>query len=83
MMLISMLQFRKLDLKNKHISRKEFHVGQKILLYDSRLHLLSGKLKARWTGSYVVAPNGSCDIMNPTDGEIFKVNGQMLKHRIR
>ena len=29
------------------ILRKEFHLGQKVLLYRSRLHLYPGKLKTR------------------------------------
>ena len=39
---------------DRHILRKEFHPGQKVLLYNSRLHLFPGKLKSRWTGPYIV-----------------------------
>ena len=29
------------------ICRKEFHIGQKLLLFNSRLNLISGKLQSR------------------------------------
>ena len=32
---------------DRHIRRKEFLLGQKVLLYDSRLHLFPGKLRSR------------------------------------
>jgi len=31
---------------NRHVHRKEFFPGQKVLLYDSRLHIFSGKLRS-------------------------------------
>ncbi|RVW42607.1 hypothetical protein CK203_108240 [Vitis vinifera] len=33
------------------ISNKELRKGQRVLLYDSRLHIFSGKLKSRWIGA--------------------------------
>ena len=39
---------------DKHIIRKTFVPGQKVLLYNSELHFFPGKLKSRWTGSFVV-----------------------------
>ncbi|RVW12135.1 hypothetical protein CK203_108138 [Vitis vinifera] len=32
------------------ISNKELWKGQRVLLYDSRLHIFPGKLKSRWIG---------------------------------
>ena len=64
-------------------SRKELHVGKKVLLYDSRFHLFRRKLKSRWKGSYIihsVLPNRACDIINPEGGRTFKVNKHRLKH---
>ena len=72
-------------MKNFHdqrILRKQFKIRQKVLLYNSRLHLFPGKLCTRWTGPYlvrVVYPHGSVEIENPKIGEIFKVNGKRLK----
>ena len=39
---------------DKMISRKEFKVGQKVLLYHSRLHLFPSKLHSHWIGPFVV-----------------------------
>ena len=62
--------------------RKNFVQGQKVLLYNSRLHLFLGKLKSRWKGSFVVKtmfPHGAIKIYDPKNGNEFKVNGQRLK----
>jgi hypothetical protein len=67
---------------DSRISRKTFEIGQKVLLYNSRLHLFPGKLKSKWSGPFIVKhvyPYGAIDIENPRDGDIFKVNGQRLK----
>ena len=67
---------------DKHIIRKSFTVGQKVLLYNSRLHLFSGKLKSRWSGPFEVthvSPYGAVEIKNLLNGSILKVNGQRLK----
>lgn len=67
---------------DKHILRKTFNVGQKVLLYNSRLHLFPGKLRSRWTGPFIVRtvyPHGAVEIENPKNGDVFKVNGQRLK----
>ena len=37
------------------ILRKDFAPGMKMLLYDSRLHLFSSKLRSRWTGPFVIS----------------------------
>ncbi|MDD0213352.1 hypothetical protein PSY81_23385, partial [Shigella flexneri] len=34
---------------DKHISRRDFYVGQQVLLFNSRLRLFPGKLKSRWS----------------------------------
>jgi len=67
---------------DRHILRKEFAPGMKVLLYDSRLHLFPGKLKSRWTGPYIVSrifPYGAVEVQDPGSGATFKVNGQRLK----
>ena len=67
---------------DSRISRKIFEVGQKVLLYNSRLHLFPGKLKSKWSGPFIVKhvyPYGAINIENPRDGDVFKVNGQRLK----
>ncbi|KAI3470782.1 hypothetical protein Pfo_027445 [Paulownia fortunei] len=70
------------DFHDNKISRKIFEVGQKVLFYNSRLHLFPGKLRSRWSGPFVVKkvyPYGAIDIENPRNGNIFKVNGQRVK----
>ncbi|XP_052297041.1 uncharacterized protein LOC127902243 [Citrus sinensis] len=67
---------------DKRIFRKTFEIGQKVLLYNSRLHLFPGKLKSKWSGPFVVKnvySYGAIEIENPNNGVTFKVNGQRLK----
>ena len=50
---------------DKNISRKNFQVGQKVLLFYSRLKLFPGKLRSRWTGPFIVTnvfPHGAVEI---------------------
>ena len=64
------------------ITGKNFKKGDQGLLYDSKLHLFSSKLKSRWTGPFIVQqthPNGSVDLLNPNDNRVIKVNGQRVK----
>ena len=66
---------------DKHIVKNEFHEGDLVLLYNSRLKLFPGKLKSRWSGPFKVVkvhPYGAIDIANDK-GESFKVNGYRLK----
>ena len=67
---------------DKHILRKYFELSQKFLLYNSRLHLFPGKLRSRWTRPFIVKnvfPYGAIEIENCKNGNIFKVNRQLLK----
>jgi len=72
--------------KNFHdhqINRKDFSLGQTVLLYDSRLHLFSGKLRSRWTSPFVivkVCSHGAIEIKDPTNDQVYKVSGHRLKH---
>ena len=68
---------------DKFIMRKNFVPGQKVLLYSSRLHLFSEKLKSRWTGPFVVKtvfPHGAIKIYDPKNENVFKVNGQPVSY---
>jgi len=50
-------------------------IDQKILLYNSRLHLFSGKLRSRWSGPFIVKhvySYGAFDIENPKNDNVFK-----------
>ncbi|WJZ87655.1 hypothetical protein VitviT2T_007022 [Vitis vinifera] len=62
------------------VSRKEFQKGQRVLLYDSKLHIFPKKLKSRWIGSFTIQEvysNGVVELLSSI--ETFKVNGQRLK----
>ncbi|KAI4313281.1 hypothetical protein L6164_026272 [Bauhinia variegata] len=64
----------------RKITRKELYLGQKVLLFNSRLKLHPGKLKSRWYGPYTITsitPYGAITIKN--DDQTFKVNGHRLK----
>ncbi|KAL0401487.1 UNVERIFIED_CONTAM: Retrovirus-related Pol polyprotein from transposon.6 [Sesamum latifolium] len=64
------------------ILRKQFDVGQKVLLYNSRLKLMPGKLRSRWIGPFEVSnvfSYGAIEIKSFDTGKTFKVNGHRLK----
>ena len=66
---------------DKKIVKKDFYVGQQVLLFNSRLRLFPGKLRSRWSGPFTITQifqSGAIEIMK--DGHnAFKVNGQRLK----
>ena len=67
---------------DKTIAWKTFEPNQKVLLYNSRLHMFPRKLRSRWTCLFVVKvvyPYGTVEIENPENGKSFRVNGQCLK----
>ncbi|XP_022864749.1 uncharacterized protein LOC111384666 [Olea europaea var. sylvestris] len=66
---------------DKHIVKREFFVGQQVLLYNSRLRLFPEKLYSRWSGPFTIAknfPHGAVEIHHE-EKENFKVNEQRLK----
>ena len=67
---------------DKKIMRKSFTPGQKVLLFNSRLHLFPGKLRSRWSGPFIVHTvflHRAIEIKDPKNDITFKVNGQILK----
>nr|GEW71150.1 reverse transcriptase domain-containing protein [Tanacetum cinerariifolium] len=59
-----------------------FNIGDRVLLFNSRLKILSEKLKSRWSGPFNIShdfPYGTVELSQP-DGPNFKVNGHRLKH---
>ncbi|CAM8972814.1 unnamed protein product [Rhodiola kirilowii] len=68
---------------DKFILRRQFEVGQQVLLFSWRLKLLPRKLRSRWTGPYTIVQvhnHGALELENPGDGNIFRVNGQRVKY---
>ncbi|GJZ11128.1 reverse transcriptase domain-containing protein [Tanacetum coccineum] len=75
--------------KKWHDSRlrgdKDFKVGDKVLLYNSRLKMYPRKIKSKWSGPNIVKmvyPHGAIEITD-RDGVSLKVNGQRLKKYYR
>ncbi|GKB24160.1 hypothetical protein Tco_0863561 [Tanacetum coccineum] len=56
------------------IKKRVFNIGDRVLLFNSRLKIFSSKLKTRWTGPFTVAqvfPYGTVEL-SQTDGPNFK-----------
>ncbi|KAM1897521.1 hypothetical protein ACFX14_031977 [Malus domestica] len=67
---------------DKMILRKSFVIGQKVLLFNSRLRLFPGKLHSRWVGPFVITnifPHGAMEIQSAKTEYMFKVNRHRLK----
>nr|GEW84638.1 reverse transcriptase domain-containing protein [Tanacetum cinerariifolium] len=67
------------DSKNKD---RVFNIDDRVLLFNSRLKIFSGKLKSHWSGRFTIShvyPYGTVELSQP-DGPNFKVNGHRLKH---
>ncbi|GKB05038.1 reverse transcriptase domain-containing protein [Tanacetum coccineum] len=59
-----------------------FNVGDRVLLFNSRLKIFSRKLKTCWLGPFTITqvfPYGTIELSQP-DGLNFKVNGHRVKH---
>ena len=58
---------------DKHILSREFKVGQKVLLFNSRLRLFPRKLRSRWLGPFVVTqvfPYGVVEVHHEKKGHL-------------
>ncbi|CAN6544160.1 unnamed protein product [Malus baccata var. baccata] len=67
---------------DKMIRAKTFSIGQKMLLFNSRLRLFPGKLLSKWVGPFIVPnvfPHGAVQIKSSRTQQEFKVNGHRLK----
>ncbi|GJX12138.1 reverse transcriptase domain-containing protein [Tanacetum coccineum] len=64
------------------IKNRVFNVGDRVLLFNSRLKIFSGKLKSRWSGPFTITqvfPYGTVEL-SQANGPNFKVNGHRVKH---
>ncbi|RDX82281.1 Pol polyprotein, partial [Mucuna pruriens] len=67
---------------DQRILRKYVFVGQKVLLFNSRLKLIVGKLRSRWDGPFVIInifPHGAVQLKDEHTNNTFQVNGHQLK----
>ncbi|KAL1299878.1 hypothetical protein AAHE18_18G139100 [Arachis hypogaea] len=68
---------------DRKLSSRVFELGQKVLLFNSRLRFFPGKLKSRWRGPYVitsVSPYGYVELQDIDSNKKFIVNEQRIKH---
>nr|GEX94956.1 reverse transcriptase domain-containing protein [Tanacetum cinerariifolium] len=64
------------------IKNRVFNVGDRVLLFNSRLKIFSGKLKTCWSGPFTITkvfPYGTVEL-SQANGSNFKVNGHRIKH---
>nr|GEY78058.1 reverse transcriptase domain-containing protein [Tanacetum cinerariifolium] len=69
-------------LHDSKIKDRVFNVGDRVLLFNSRLRIFLGNLKTRWSGPFTIThvfPYGTVEL-SQTNGPNFKVNGHRLKH---
>nr|GEV78592.1 hypothetical protein [Tanacetum cinerariifolium] len=69
-------------LHDSKIKNRIFNVSDHVLLFNTRLKILSGKLKTRWSGPFTITrvfPYGTIELSQP-NGLNFKVNGHRVKH---
>nr|GEX01757.1 reverse transcriptase domain-containing protein [Tanacetum cinerariifolium] len=72
-------------LHESKIENRIFNVGDRVLLFNSRLKIFLGKLKTRWSRPFTITkvfPYGTVELSQP-DGPNFKVNGHRVKHYFR
>nr|GEV10274.1 reverse transcriptase domain-containing protein [Tanacetum cinerariifolium] len=69
-------------LYDSKIKNSIFNVGDRVLLFNPRLKIFSGKLKTHWSGPFTITkvfPYGTVELSQP-EGPNFKVNGHHVKH---
>ncbi|GJT96733.1 reverse transcriptase domain-containing protein [Tanacetum coccineum] len=69
-------------LHDSKIKNRIFNVGDRVLLFNSRLKIFSEKLKTRWSGLFTITkvfPYRTIELSQPA-GPNFKVNGHRVKH---
>uniref|UniRef100_A0A8I6XPN9 Reverse transcriptase domain-containing protein n=1 Tax=Hordeum vulgare subsp. vulgare TaxID=112509 RepID=A0A8I6XPN9_HORVV len=70
---------------DKRIQKREFKVGEYVLLYNSRFRFFAGKLLTKWEGPYVIEEvyrSIAIKINNAEGTNPKDVNGQRIKHYI-
>ena len=60
----------------KNLRVNELQVGQKVLLFQSRLKLMPGKLKSKWIGPYTIVglrANGAVEIQGIASNSVLSL----------
>ncbi|GJX26849.1 reverse transcriptase domain-containing protein, partial [Tanacetum coccineum] len=74
-----------LRIHDSKIKNRVFNVGDQVPLFNSRLKMLSVKLKSRWSGPFTITqvfPYGTVEL-SQNSWPNFKVNGHRIKHYFR
>ena len=69
----------------KRIQKREFNVGDYVLLFNSRFRFFAGKLLSKWEGPYIIKEvyrSGAIKINNFEGTNLKVVNGQRIKRYI-
>nr|GEU34807.1 reverse transcriptase domain-containing protein [Tanacetum cinerariifolium] len=69
-------------LYDSKIKDNVFNIGDRVLLFNSRLKIFLGKLKTRWSAPFTIThvfPYGTVEL-SQNNRPNFKVNGHRLKH---
>nr|GEY09572.1 DNA-directed DNA polymerase [Tanacetum cinerariifolium] len=69
-------------LDQQEVTMDQITQPERVLLFNSRLKIFSGKLKSHWSGLFTISqvyPYGTVELSQP-DEPNFKVNGHRLKH---
>nr|GFB44435.1 reverse transcriptase domain-containing protein [Tanacetum cinerariifolium] len=69
-------------LHDSKIKDRVFNIGDRVLLFNSRLKIFFEKLKSHWSGPFTISqvyPYGTVELSLP-DGPNFKVSCHRLKH---
>nr|GEW43382.1 reverse transcriptase domain-containing protein [Tanacetum cinerariifolium] len=64
------------------IKNRVFNIGDRVLLFNSRLKIFLGKLKTCWSGPFIIAkvfPYGTVEL-SQANGPNFKVKDHRVKH---
>ncbi|GKB43904.1 reverse transcriptase domain-containing protein, partial [Tanacetum coccineum] len=64
-------------LHDSKIKNRIFNVGDRVLLFNSRLKIFSRKLKTRWSGPFTITkvfPYGTIELSQPDGSKSFMVN---------
>jgi len=65
------------------LSRREFQVGEKVLLFNLKLKLFPSKSNFRWLGPCELVKtysHGSIELKSFSTNKVSKLNGHRLKH---
>ncbi|RDX61846.1 hypothetical protein CR513_59883, partial [Mucuna pruriens] len=76
-------QLQELDeLRLEAYENSRIYKQKKVLLFNSRLKLIAGKLRSRWDGPFVITnifPYGAVQLKNEQSNNTFQVNGHQIK----